>query len=291
MPASQTLLLGLLRRGLSVKKGHQLRGAPGGGGGGGGGAGGGGRLPAARKRGGLAGAGANCAPIPWRGGWPPGRPRAAGPREGRSTRRRTSGHRAVARTCPSSGRVAHQTFEDRGRRACTAVPTSSPVAVGVRGGGGGLAGVVVVPRPAPPVHRHGVQPAGGRLSLEEGEAVEREEVPVGGGVVPAHHWAVPGQPPQRRAGLLVPYGCQVLAPCIGEAGTLDVRLGGTREEDPGVSPLQGLGHSGPLGPELRAIGDLDGGNQKRAAPTRVVGVPPSVPGPGKEVLDVHAPMA
>ena len=61
------------------------------------------------------------------------------------------------------------------------------------GGGGGVAGGFVVPHPAPPVQPHGVGPAGGRLSLEEGEAAERAEVLAGGGVVPALQPAVPGR--------------------------------------------------------------------------------------------------
>ena len=48
--------------------------------------------------------------------------------------------------------------------------------LGVGGGGGGAGGRVVVPHPAPPVHRHGVGPAGGRLCLEEGEAAAWAEV-------------------------------------------------------------------------------------------------------------------
>ena len=98
-----------------------------------------------------------------------------------------------------------------------------------RGRVGGLAGGVVVPNPALAVHRHGVGPAGGRLSLEEGEAAERAELPVGEGVVPAHHPAVPGRPPQNGAGLLLPHGRQVPVPCVGEASAAGVRPGAARE--------------------------------------------------------------
>ena len=126
-----------------------------------------------------------------------------------------------------------------------------------RVGGGG----VVVPHPAPQVHPHGVGPADGHLPLEEGEAAERAEEPAGGGVVLALHPAVPGRPPRRVAPLLPPHGRQVPARCVG-AG---VRPGGARVEDLGVPPLQGLAHSGPLGPELGAAGALDGGHPAPAA--------------------------
>ena len=151
----------------------------------------------------------------------------------------------------------------RGRRACTSAATSPQVAEGSGSGGEGPAGGVGVPHPAPPVHRHVVGPAGGRLSLEEGEAAAWAEVPAVGGV-PPHHPAVPGRPPQRLAGLLLPQWCQVPASCVGQSSAPGVRPGGAREEDPGVPPLQGLADGGPLGPELGAIGALDGGQPDRA---------------------------
>ena len=60
---------------------------------------------------------------------------------------------------------------------------------------GRLAGGVVVPDPAPPVHPHGVVPAGGRCPLEEGEAAARAEEPAWRGAVPLLHTAGPGLPP------------------------------------------------------------------------------------------------
>ena len=100
----------------------------------------GGRLcshPSARR---LASRATSCRWSSWRPG---------------STRQRTSGHRAVAQPSPCSSRVARQTSVIRGRRACTLAATSSQVAKGSGLGGGGLAGRVVVPDPAPTVHRHG----------------------------------------------------------------------------------------------------------------------------------------
>ena len=64
---------------------------------------------------------------------------------------------------------------------------------------------------------------------------------------------------------------------------------GARVEDPGVPPLQGLAHSGPLGPELGAAGALDGGQPDRAVPALVAGLPPPVPGPSQEVLEAQDP--
>ena len=61
--------------------------------------------------------------------------------------------------------------------------------------GGRLPGGVVVPDPGAPVHPHGVVSAGGRLSLEQGEAAARAEEQAGGGIVPALHAARPGLPP------------------------------------------------------------------------------------------------
>ena len=49
-------------------------------------------------------------------------------------------------------------------------------------------------------------------------------------------------------------------------GRCGVRPGGARVEDPGVPPLQGLAHSGPLGPELGAAGALDGGQPDGPSP-------------------------
>ena len=72
--------------------------------------------------------------------------------------------------------------------------------------GGWLAGGGVVLDPAPQVHPHGVVPAGGRLSLEEGEAAARAEGPAGSGIVPPLHAARPGLLPQRLACLLPPHG-------------------------------------------------------------------------------------
>ena len=92
-------------------------------------------------------------------------------------------------------------------------------------------------------------PAGGRLSLQEGEAAARAEAPAAGGVVPMHHPALPSRPPQRRAGLGLPHWGQVPAPCVGEAGAAGVRPG-ARVKRTGVPPLEGLADSGPLGPKL-----------------------------------------
>ena len=70
---------------------------------------------------------------------------------------------------------------------------------------------------------------------------------------------------------------------------MGVRPGGVREEDVGVPPLQGLAHSGPLGPEFGAAGVLDGGRPDWAVPALLVGVPPPVPGPSQEVLEAQDP--
>ena len=103
----------------------------------------------------------------------------------------------------------------------------------------------------------GVGLAGGRVPLEEGQAVARAEVPAVGGV-PTLHPATPGRPPHGRTGLLLPQWHPVRAPRVEETGAPVVRAGGTREEDAGVPPLQRL-DGGPLGPKLRATGALDGG--------------------------------
>ena len=155
--------------------------------------------------------------------------------------------------------------------------------------GGWLAGGIVVPYPAPLVHPHGVGPAGGRLSLEEGEAAARTKEPVGRGVVPLLHASRPGLPPQRHARLLPPHGRQVPAPRVREAAAAGVRPGGVRVEDLGVPPLQGLAHSGPLGPELGAAGALNGGDPDPFVLGPVTAVPPPVPGSHQEVLEAQDP--
>ena len=73
---------------------------------------------------------------------------------------RTSGHEAVARLW----RVTQHMWVTLGSTVCTSAASLRQVAEGL-GSGSGLAGGVVVPRPAPPIHRHGAGPAGGRLSL------------------------------------------------------------------------------------------------------------------------------
>ena len=55
--------------------------------------------------------------------------------------------------------------------------------------------------------------------------------------------------------------------------------------------MQCLAHSGPFGPELGVTGALDGEQPHRAVPALVVGVPPPIPSPGHEVLDVQDPGA
>ena len=49
--------------------------------------------------------------------------------------------------------------------------------------------------------------------------------------------------------------------------------GGACEEDLGVPPLQGVAHSGPLGPELGTTGALGGEQSDTAVLALVVGVP------------------
>ena len=110
-------------------------------------------------------------------------------------------------------------------------------------------------------------------------------------VFPMHHPAVPGWPPQRRAGLLMPHRRQVPAPCVEEAGVVGLRPGGAHEEDPGIPPLQSLGDNGPLGRKLTAIGALDCAQLDKAVRTLVVGVPPPILGPGEEVLEGQDPRA
>ena len=158
------------------------------------------------------------------------------------------------------------------------------------GGGGGLAGGVIVPQPAPRVACRGVGPAGSGLSLEECEAAARAEV-LAVGEVPTLHQSVLGRQPHRHAGLLLPQWRQVPAPRVGEAGAAVVRPGGARKEDPGVPPLQCRADGGPLGPKLGAIRALDGGQPDRAVHARVVGVPPPIPRPGEEVPQAQEPRA
>ena len=167
---------------------------------------------------------------------------------------------------------------DRGEEGADGVGLVPPRRLGPRVGGR-LAGGVVVPDPPPPVHPHGVVPAGGRSPLEEGEAAARAEEPAMGGVVPLLHAAGPGLPPQRLARFLPPHGGEVLAPRVREAAAAEIRPGGAREEDPGVPPLQRLAHSGPLGPELGATREIDSGDPDRPVLWPVTAVPPSVPGP------------
>ena len=109
----------------------------------------------------------------------------------------------------------------------------------------------------------------------------------GGGGGATHHAAVPGQPPHRRTCLVLPQWRQVPRPCVGEVGAPGVQPGGAREEDPGVPPLHGPVNDGPLGPELGAIGALDGRQPDRAAHALVVGMPPPIVGRGKEILEAQ----
>ena len=62
-------------------------------------------------------------------------------------------------------------------------------------GGGGVAGGVIVPHPAPPVHRHGL----GLVSLEESEAAAGAEMPPVGGVPTPHPPAVAAATSARRS--------------------------------------------------------------------------------------------
>ena len=146
--------------------------------------------------------------------------------------------------------------------------------------GGWLTGGIVVPYPAPPVHPHGVGPAGGRLSLEEGEAVARTKEPARRGVVPLPHAVRPGLP-QRHARVLPPHGCPGTVSRVREAAVAGVRSGGARVEDLGVPPLQGLAHSGPLGPELGAARALDGGDPDPFVLVPVNAMPPPPGSPAR----------
>ena len=145
--------------------------------------------------------------------------------------------------------------------------------------GGRLAGGVVVPDPAPPVHPHGVVPAGGRRPREEGEAAARAEESAGRRVVPLLHTAGPGLPPQRLARLLPPHGGKELAPRVRAAAAAGIRPWGAREEDLGVPVLRGLARSGPLGPELGAARENDGGDPDRLVRVPLTALPPPVLGP------------
>ena len=184
-----------------------LGGAPGGGGGGGGGGvGGGGDPPAADGRGGIgrrAGGGRPCS-------HPSARVRLPGdPVQEVLVKARVDAAEDVRPPgCgPDLPRLRQDGPRDIGYPRKEGVHRGRHLQRGCRGlgagGGGGLAGGLIVPHPAPPVHRHGVGPDGGRLSHEEGDAAERADVPSGVGVVRAHHLAVPGWPRQRRGGLLL----------------------------------------------------------------------------------------
>ena len=109
--------------------------------------------------------------------------------------------------------------------------------------------------------------------------------PAVGDVIPPLHRAVPGRPPQLHGCLLLPHRHQVPAPCVGEAAAAAVGPGGARVEDLEVPPLQGLAHSGPLGPELGAAGALDGGDRDPFVHGSVTAVPPPIAGPCQEVLE------
>ena len=117
----------------------------------------------------------------------------------------------------------------------------------------------------------------------------RTKEPAGRGVAPPHHAAGLGLSPQRLGRFLPPHGREVPAPRVREAATAAVRAGGTRIEHLGVPPLQGLAHSGPLGPELGAAGALDGGEPDQPVLGPVPAVPPSVPGSRQEVLEAQDP--
>ena len=89
------------------------------------------------------------------------------------------------------------------RRACTWAATSRQVAEGSGSGAGGSNGRGRCPTPVPTSPPPRREPASDHLSLEEAQAAARAEVQlVRGG--PTVHPAVPGQPPQRRARLLLP---------------------------------------------------------------------------------------
>ena len=100
---------------------------------------------------------------------------------------------------------------------------------------------------------------------------------------PTLHPDMPGRPPHRRAGLLLPQWRQAATPHVAQAGAPVVRPGGEREEDPGVPPLQHLADGDPIGPELGANRALDDGQPDRAVHELVVSVPPPIPRPGEEV--------
>ena len=132
-------------------------------------------------------------------------------------------------------------------------------------------------------------PASGRRPLEEGEAAAHAVEPAGRGVVPLLHTAGPGLPQQRLARLLPPHGGQEPAPHVRAAATAGVRPGGVRKEDLGVPPLQGLAHSGPLGPELGDAREIDGGDPDLLVLRPVTAVPPPVPGPARRSLRRRTP--
>ena len=150
---------------------------------------------------------------------------------------------------------------------------------------GWLAGGIVVPNPAQPVHAHGVVPAGGRLPLEEGGAGVWAEEPAGRGVVPPLHAASPDLPPQELARLLPPHGGQVPMPPVPKAAAAGVRPGGARVEDLGVPPLEGLTQGGPLGLEIGAARAVDGGDSDLLVLRPVTAGPPTIPGSRQKVLE------
>ena len=129
----------------------------------------------------------------------------------------------------------------------------------------------------------------GRWGGASGRVAPAGRVSGGRGVVSLLHAAGPGLPPQRVARPLPPHGGKELAPRVREAAAAGIRPGGAREEDLGVPPLQGLAHSGPLGPELGAAREIDGGDPDRPVLWPVTAVPPSVPGPRQEVLEPQDP--
>ena len=96
-------------------------------------------------------------------------------------------------------------------------------------------------------------------------------------------------PPQRLAQLLPPCGWQVPVPRVREAAAAGVRTGGARVEHQRVPQLQGLAHSGPLGPELGAARAVDGGDPDLLVLGPVTAVPPSVPSSRQEVLEPQDP--
>ena len=157
-------------------------------GGGGGGVGGGPDPQAAGDRGWGGGrSGVRPCSDPRQGDRPPGRPRAKGLDAGQGGRGRG---RLATGQWPTRVLAQQGGPQDVGEPQVEGVNLRGHLppsrrGVGVGGGGGGLAGGVVVPHPAPPVQCHGVGPASGRLSLEEGEAESRAEVPVLGGSQPS----------------------------------------------------------------------------------------------------------